>query len=130
MMTICSLPRLTNSATAAFGPGQRLSQKPKRFFASFIRAKVIHALEVDGIYFSDRYKFLEVDASVRFRFQRVKLLLRELDIFSFGVFKAPDQTVALDCLIADGAPELISHPAAALVREQVKTNRLILDGPV
>src|SRR6266581_9517199 len=60
-----------------FGPGQCLSQKPKRFFASFIRAKVIHALEVDGIYFSDRYKFLEVDASVRFRFQRVKLLLRE-----------------------------------------------------
>ena len=74
------------------------------------------------------YKFLEVDASVRFRFQRVKLLLPELDIFSFGVFKAPDQTVALDRLTADGAPEAIPHPAAALVMEQVKTNRLILNG--
>src|SRR5437016_6426657 len=130
MMTICSLPRLTNSATAAFGPGQRLSQKPKRFFASFIRAKVIHALEVDGIYFSGGDKFLEVDASVCFRFQRLKLFLRELDIFSFGVFKAPDQTVALDCLITDRAPKLISHPATALVMEQVKANSLILDGRV
>ena len=27
-----------------------------------------------------------------------------------GVFKAPDQTVAIDCVIADRAPKLISDP--------------------
>ena len=72
------------------------------------------------------YKFLEVDVSVCFRFQCLKVLLRELDIFSFGVFKAPDQAVALDRFTADGAPEAIPHPAAALVVEQVKADCLIL----
>src|SRR5689334_3721753 len=107
---------------------QRLSHQSVRFLSALRRRKIVAALEVNRIDLFNRHELTKINSVVGFGFQALEFVFSDLHVIALGKLKAANQIGTFNNGLAYRANDLIAHVRATFLVQQMRADRLILNG--